>query len=134
MSPKGKFLASANKVQTWIHGPKNRASDPSRANILQQTIPFTKHMWCGDRSEAWHLEILGVHPDHQAKGIGRLLVHEGLQRAEEGGIYASVTSAPGKDGFYRNCGFEVQEGRVGMGGEGNPLANFEGGNMWWKKP
>lgn len=50
--------------------------------------------------------------------IAFCFVREGLQQAEEDAIYASVTSAQGKDTFYRNCGFEVQDGCVGMGGEG----------------
>lgn len=124
-------MSASTKIRNLTR--PNRASDPSRANTLQQTIPFTQHMWSGDRAEAWHLEILGVHPDHQGKGIGKLLVRQGLEQADKEGICASVTSARGKDDFYRSCGYEIQEGHVGMG-EGNPLADAQGGNMWWKRP
>lgn len=90
-------------------------------------------MWSGERADAWHLELLGVDPDHQGKGIGKVLVRRGLEWADTECIYASVTSARGKDGFYKSCGYHIQDGHVGMG-DGNPLANCKGGNMWWKKP
>lgn len=111
----------------------NRACDPDKEDIIHRAHPFIDLAWTGERSESWYLDLLAVHPDYQGRGIGRKLVLWGLNRAEEEGICASVISAKGKDAFYKICGYEIQDGRAGMG-EGNPLADVEGGNMWWKMP
>lgn len=111
----------------------NRACDPAKEDVLQRADVFIEQAWTGPRSESWYLDFLAVHPNYQGKGIGRKLVLWGLERAEQEGICASVISAWGKDAFYQKCGFNIQDGRAGAG-EGNPLADVSGGNMWWKMP
>lgn len=111
----------------------NRAADPDKIDILERAHPFYEHMWSGDREESWYLHILGVHPEYQGHGVGRKLVQWGLDRAQSEGVCASVMAAKGKDGFYQKCGYTIQDGSGGMG-EGNPLSNVEGGNMWWTTP
>lgn len=98
---------------------------------MEKSYPFIKHMWSGKRAESWYLELLAVTPGFQGKGAGRLLVNWGLDRAEKEGVCASVISAAGKEPFYQKCGFDVQEGFVGMG-EGNPFADMQGGLIFWK--
>lgn len=113
----------------------NRASDPAEEDVLERAYHFFKGAWAGgDRAESWFLQNLAVHPASQGKGVGRMLVRWGLDRAQAEGAYASVIAARGKDPFYRKCGFDVQDGNWGMGGDGNPLRGFEGGNMHWKAP
>ncbi|ROW18190.1 hypothetical protein VPNG_00244 [Cytospora leucostoma] len=112
----------------------NRASDPVDEDVLERAYPFIKQAWSGERAESWYLQNLAVHPAFQGRGIGRMLVRWGLDRAAEDKVYASVIAARGKDPFYRKCGFDVQDGNWGMGGAGNPLQGFEGGNMHWKAP
>lgn len=111
----------------------NRACDPKEEDIIERSYPYFDGIWTGARAESWYLEALAVHPKHQGKGVGRKLVRWGLGRAEEEGVCASVISAKGKDEFYRKAGFDWQDGTAGMGA-GNPLANVEGGNMFWKMP
>lgn len=132
----GNLLKPLFQVAMKIHALiwPNRASDPAEEDILERAFPFFKDMWSGERAEAWYLQNLAVHPDFQGKGIGRMLVQWGLDRARDEGIYASVIAARGKDPFYRKCGFDVQDGNWGMGGEENPLRGFEGGNMHWRAP
>lgn len=102
-------------------------------DLFDRAYPFYKDLWSGDREDSWYLEVLGVHPGYQGKGIGNTLVQWGLDRAERDKVCASVMSAYGKDTFYQKCGFNIQDGRGGAG-EGNPLADVKGGNMWWKMP
>ncbi|KAH8204761.1 hypothetical protein TruAng_001095 [Truncatella angustata] len=109
----------------------NRACDPKEEDVIDRAYPCFDGVWSGDRAESWYLETLAVHPDYQSRGIGRALVRWGIYRAEKDGICASVVSAKGKDEFYRKAGFVLQDGSSGMG-PGNPLANVEGGNIWWK--
>lgn len=100
---------------------------------MERAMPFTAGMWSGERAESWLLEVLGVHPDYQGKGVGRLLVQWGLARADADGICASVIVAWKKDDFYHKAGFEIQDGNATLG-EGNPLSGVKGGNIWWKMP
>lgn len=110
----------------------NRAADPKNEDILERGIPFFAPVWSGHRSESWLLEMLAVDPDYQGQGCGRALVQWGLDLAEKEGVCASVISADGKEGFYRKCGFDVQEGHGGQG-EGNPLKDVAGGLIFWKE-
>ncbi|KAH8668840.1 acyl-CoA N-acyltransferase [Xylariales sp. PMI_506] len=111
----------------------NRACDPEKEDILERGFPHFAHVWSGNRAESWYLAVLGVHPDYQGKGIGRVLVQWGLQRAQEEGICASVAASRGKDGFYTRCGFDIQDGSV-CDGDANPLSGVEGGNLHWRMP
>ncbi|KAK6081146.1 acetyltransferase [Seiridium cupressi] len=111
----------------------NRAVDPEKEDVFTSLAPFTASLWSGERAESWLLDLLAVVPYYQGKGVGRLLVKWGLDRAQEDGICASVMSAWNKDEFYRKAGFEIQDGS-GTTGEGNPLADVPGGNVWWKMP
>ncbi|KAI0018940.1 acyl-CoA N-acyltransferase [Xylariomycetidae sp. FL0641] len=125
-----KPLASvAMKVHALIW--PNRACDPAKEDVGERAYPYINHVWSGERADSWYLEALGVRPDAQGRGIGQMLVRWGLDRAAEDGVCASVISAYGKDGFYHKCGFEIQEGKASMG-EGNPLADVPGGNIWWR--
>ena len=111
----------------------NRAAHPAQEDIIERTYPFLDDVWTGPRAEGWYLEALAIHPDFQGQGHGNALVKWGLQQAEREGICASVISAYGKDGFYKKCGFDVQDGHAGMGEE-NPLHDIKGGNIWWRLP
>ncbi|KAH8668614.1 acyl-CoA N-acyltransferase [Xylariales sp. PMI_506] len=111
----------------------NRASDPSKADILARAFSFYRHVFSGERADSWYLWSLAVDPAAQGKGVGRELVQWGLRRAEVEGVCASVGSAKGKDGFYLKCGFEIQDGNI-CEGEGNPLAGLDCGNIYWTIP
>lgn len=113
----------------------NRASDPTKEDILAHAHGYYKIMWTGEREEAYYLEALGVLPGHQGKGIGRKLAQWGMDGAAKEGVYASVISAPGKEPFYYKIGFEYQLGTSAMG-EGNPMRTVgdgQGGPILWVK-
>lgn len=111
----------------------NRASDPAMEDIIERSYPHFDNIWTGKRAESWYLEALAVHPDYQGRNVGRKLVQWGLEQAEADGVCASVVSAYGKDEFYTKCGFDEQYGSARQG-EGNPLADIEGANIFWKWP
>lgn len=111
----------------------NRAADRKEEDVIERVMPYVADSWTGDRGECWYLEVMAVRPDFQGKGIGRKLVGWGLQRAEDEGVYACVISAKGKEPFYQKCGFVLEDGHVGRG-EGNPLAEWQGGRMLWRVP
>ncbi|KAH6962439.1 hypothetical protein BKA56DRAFT_597753 [Ilyonectria sp. MPI-CAGE-AT-0026] len=121
----------AMKIHAWAW--PNRASDPKEEDIVERAYPLFDEIWSGKRAESWYLELMAVRPDFQGRNIGRKLVQWGLEQAEAEGICASVISAFGKDGFYTKCGFDEQYGSARQG-DGNPLADVEGANMFWKWP
>lgn len=131
----GKLLMPLSSAAMKVHALiwPNRACDPAQVDVLSKSLPFVSHYWSGKRAECWNLEAMGVLPLYQGRGIGKMFARWGLERADQEGVCASVVVAPGKDGFYQKCGFEVHEGNYGEG-EGNPLAGGDGGNIWWRLP
>lgn len=124
-------MAAAMKLHARIW--PNRAADPAEEDVMERVMPLVADSWAGDRAESWYLELLAVHPDYQGKGVGRMIVRWGLDRADEEGVCASVISTTGKEPFYQKCGFHLEDGRVGRGA-GNPLAWYAGGRMFWRIP
>ena len=102
---------------------------------MNDSYPFFKHHWDGDRRNNWYLDLCGVHPDYAGKRLGQALVGWGLDRAREEGIHASVTASKGNERFYLRCGFDEVVGNCTQG-EGNPLseAGVEGGDVLFMFP
>ncbi|ETR97869.1 hypothetical protein M419DRAFT_90258 [Trichoderma reesei RUT C-30] len=122
------FFSFAMMIHAWLW--PNRASDPMTEDIIERSYPYFHTIWSDKRAESWFLDVLAVMPESQGTGVGRKLVQWGLERAEADGVYASVISAFGKDGFYCKCGFSEQYGNA-TEGEGNPLAGVKGANIYW---
>lgn len=115
---------------------QNRALDPSKKTILQDSAPYTKNYWAGPNATNWYLSLCCVDPDVKGTGVGRLLVQWGLDRAQDEGVRASVIASDRSDAFYLKCGFEEVVGNANEG-NGNPLRkeNVKGGNIlfMWNK-
>lgn len=75
----------------------------------------------------YDLETLAVHPSHQGRGYGRLLVQWGVDRAAEKGVPVAVITADGTEGFYGRW-FGRRVGSV-TEGVGNPLEGVRGGEI-----
>jgi len=93
---------------------RNRAADPTKDKILEETFPFYSDIWSGPRAQNWYLDFLATHPDFERQGIATELVKWGLEEAKREGVYASVISSLGKERFYGKFGF-VEEGRANVG-------------------
>jgi GNAT superfamily N-acetyltransferase len=78
-------------MSSWIW--PNRAADPTKTHMFEESWPFIKHLWTGDRANCWDLHLLAVHPSYGGLGIGKQLVKWGLRQAEEEGVSASVKMA-----------------------------------------
>lgn len=64
----------------------------------------------------WVLDLLGVDPSQQGRGIGRALVEPMLARADDERVPAYLyTSKPDNVGYYRRFGFEVVSDRTRPG-------------------
>ncbi|KID69000.1 uncharacterized protein G6M90_00g054370 [Metarhizium brunneum] len=112
----GSFMQSASRayLQTLDYLWPNRAADPDKINILDETFPLFAHHWTEPRRQNWYLEFLCTHPGYQGQGLGKALVLWGVNRAKEDKICASVISAAGKEAFYGRYGF-VEVGRANVG-------------------
>lgn len=137
--------AGAQKVKSeWVDpgawpalpSTQNRALDPSKKTILQESAPYTKHYWAGANAANWYLSLCCVDPSVKGQGAGRLLVQWGLDRARVDGVKASVMASDRSDAFYLKCGFDEVIGNANEGDE-NPLRkeNVKGGNIlfMWNK-
>lgn len=62
------------------------------------------------RQPHWYISVLGVHPDHQGKGLGGELLRPILQKADKESVIVYLEcSNPNSLDFYRKYGFEVME-------------------------
>ncbi|EAT79336.1 hypothetical protein HBH56_211930 [Parastagonospora nodorum] len=117
---------------------ENRAIDKSKATILQDTYPWFKHHWEGvtnglPRANNWYLNLCGIDPAYQKRGVGQQLVAWGLERAKEENVHSSVVSSEGNAKFYLRCGYDEIVGNCSEG-ENNPMARegVKGGEILWK--
>ncbi len=61
----------------------------------------------------WYLEVLGVRPDHQRKGLGARLIQPVLERADRDGVDCLLeTSDRAKVPYYERFGFEVVDDQL----------------------
>jgi ribosomal protein S18 acetylase RimI-like enzyme len=75
----------------------------------------------GHATGGWHLAFLATHPDHQRRGVARLLLEHVLDRADADGVPTWLeTSDPVNPPIYRRFGFEVVATAEGT----DPLPTF----------
>ncbi|OAA36448.1 Acyl-CoA N-acyltransferase [Metarhizium rileyi] len=101
--PKGgsviRIASRTSYLQALEYMWPNRAADPTKMNILQET---------------WYLDLLKAHPDYQGQVVGKALVLWGVNKAKEENVCASVLSADGKELSYERYGF-FEVGRANVG-------------------
>lgn len=62
------------------------------------------------REPHWHLEVLGTDPEHQGKGLGKVLLAPVLERCDRDGTLAYLESSNERNvSFYERNGFRVVE-------------------------
>lgn len=102
-----RFLSS-----TELDGEKYWTSPPMKAKY-------------GNR---WHAQSVVVSSSYQRRGIGRLLMGEVLQRAQDEGVVVGLEASTAGEKLYRNLGFELR-GPFSMS-----LGLRAGGVMMWTPP
>ncbi|KIM86128.1 hypothetical protein PILCRDRAFT_334368 [Piloderma croceum F 1598] len=105
-------------------GPNNDLGDhPAWTEFFARLSPEASKWWteyftvqyssltneaygAGQQRKSWHIQVLGVRPDAQAKGLGTALVRALQQRAkaDNADLYLQTATTPG---FYEKLGFEV---------------------------
>jgi len=73
----------------------------------------------GDAATAFYLQDIIVRPDHQGRGVGKMIMDAAMAyiaRHASTGAYVALMAAKGKEGFYLPYGFEIRPNeRVGAG-------------------
>ncbi|KPM46220.1 hypothetical protein AK830_g369 [Neonectria ditissima] len=79
------------------------------------------------RRAAWYLSSLGVDPAVQGRGVGDLLVRDGLRAADRAGVATWLVGLRGLESYYGRFGFvEVARANVGE------LQDWEGGAIMFR--
>ncbi|KAH7326010.1 hypothetical protein B0I35DRAFT_457353 [Stachybotrys elegans] len=80
------------------------------------------------RRQAMYLSTLAVHPKLQGRGLGSVLLSEGLQKAERQDKASWLIGLKGTESYYSRHGFvEVARANVGE------LASWQGGSIMFKE-
>jgi ribosomal protein S18 acetylase RimI-like enzyme len=74
------------------------------------------------------LKYLGVDPSFQRRGVGKMLVGAGMERAREEGVPAMLEASPNGKSLYEKLGFVVVGEMIlqGVGaGVGGPVMRWD---------
>lgn len=68
-------------------------------------------IWFDEENQIGMFEPVGTHPDYTRKGLGKVLLEEGLRRLKELGAETAYVEAYGTDrcAFYQSVGFKVYD-------------------------
>lgn len=94
-------------------------SEPPSDEMLAKFIALREALVANTPEEDhWYLQMVGTHPDWQRRGIGSILIREGLSWAARDGVPAYLeTETLENVAYYRHLGFEVRtEWDVAAGG------------------
>jgi GNAT superfamily N-acetyltransferase len=64
---------------------------------------------------------LAVHPSWQRKGIGKMLMRDGIARARRENVPARLESSPSGAGMYKNVGFRQVGSMTELRGVTGPI-------------
>ncbi|KAI1486660.1 acyl-CoA N-acyltransferase [Biscogniauxia mediterranea] len=111
-----KIVGMASWEIYWLPGDENGWKKPQDIPWLEgeekeRCLRILGPMWdvreqlFGNRHHIY-LHALAVHPDHQRRGVGSLLVQQGIQIAEQFGLPIYTESSQPAIHLYKSLGFE----------------------------
>ncbi|KAJ5641379.1 hypothetical protein N7490_005379 [Penicillium lividum] len=83
-------------------------SDKDLCDLFFGTMADHHQKLMGERAH-YYLEILGVHPSYQGRGLASKLLKWGLARADEEGVEVYLSSSPDGKPMYEKNGFQSYE-------------------------
>jgi len=69
----------------------------------------------------YYLKILAVHPTWQRKGIGKMLMRDGMARARRENVPVRLESSPSGAGMYKSIGFRQVGSMTKLRGVTGPI-------------
>ncbi|CZT40547.1 uncharacterized protein RSE6_00231 [Rhynchosporium secalis] len=97
-----------DKVQNWMW--PDRSTDANAAKAFGASVEGDeKKYWDQhpERKNRWHVQSIVISPTYQGKGIGRLLVQQAIDRAQQERVIMGLSSSVAGSHLYRNMGFEL---------------------------
>jgi len=85
----------------WVNPEKRKEWD------TEQAAAIDRYLGPGKLDEMWYLQILGVHPAFQRKGVGAALLDWGLEHARERGEKVYLEASEFGRGLYLKKGFKI---------------------------
>ncbi|TFB00393.1 hypothetical protein CCMA1212_007630 [Trichoderma ghanense] len=100
---------TANQARTAIYEVPPPSFDQEAYAELRAIVSADHQEMFGQTGikDVWHLDYLGVDPQHQRKGIGRMLLDWGLSRADSENKDCYLMATPAGRPLYTKRGFEV---------------------------
>ena len=95
------------------------ATEPPPDELITKFVALREALDANTPQEPhWYLQMVGTHPDWQRRGIGSVLITEGLRWAARDGVGAYLETETAENvAYYRHLGFEVRsEWDVAAGG------------------
>ncbi|KAJ5183801.1 hypothetical protein N7492_001417 [Penicillium capsulatum] len=83
------------------------SSDSALCDLFFGTMS-QHHKELMDGRPHYYLEILGVHPNYQRRGLASRLLKWGLERADQDGVEVYLSSSPEGKPMYEKYGFQSQ--------------------------
>lgn len=109
----------------------DRSSDPEAAKAFFASVEGDQETYWNshpERSNRWYVASVVISPVYQGKGIGRMLVTEAVNRAQQERVIMGLSASPAGEQLYRKLGFELLgEFTMRIGGE-------EGGGIMIRYP
>ncbi|CZR69643.1 uncharacterized protein PAC_19543 [Phialocephala subalpina] len=96
------------RAENWLW--PDRSCDKDAHKVFEKSITSdTKLHWTDrpERENRWHANTIVVDPKWQGKGIGRLLLQECLNRAQEERVIVGLSASPAGEKLYRKMGFQL---------------------------
>jgi ribosomal protein S18 acetylase RimI-like enzyme len=123
MTPPGKYPIPMRRLLRYLASPRTWSSagwpKPRFLGRLLRLLDAMDKMHLP--GPHYYVQVLGVHPSHQGKGIGAELLRGGLELADREKVPAYLeTSNPKNLAFYRRFGFETTS-EVALSGGYPPL-------------
>ncbi|KAL2075999.1 hypothetical protein VTL71DRAFT_942 [Oculimacula yallundae] len=102
------FFWGYDKVENWLWPDRSTDVDAMKA-FFASGAGDTEKYWSShpERKNRWHVQSVVIGPAYQGKGIGRLLVTEAVNRAQEERVIMGLSSSVAGSHLYRKLGFEL---------------------------
>ncbi|KAL7788624.1 acyl-CoA N-acyltransferase [Trichoderma ceciliae] len=99
---------AANQPQSSVQEPPPPSFDQEAYAELRAIVSADHKEVFGERGikDVWHLDYLGVDPQQQRKGIGKIVLDWGIRRAAEEKKDCYLLATPAGKTLYSNTGFE----------------------------
>jgi ribosomal protein S18 acetylase RimI-like enzyme len=117
----GVYLAAALFVRSWLPrslerwiwnvSKQERTIREKTRGVLERRREAIKRCLPREASETDYLILnsLNVLPEYERKGIGKTLMQQGLDMANENKVAIYLAASPAGKGLYERMGFEVLE-------------------------